>query len=58
MMYKHQIDDCIRRAEVELRVYRRYHRIEQVDHVERRLQSLRRIRKKAPTARIGAMLVE
>lgn len=58
MMYKHQIDECIARANDELKTYRKYHRTEYADHVERRIASLRRIREKAPRAKIGAEICD
>lgn len=54
MMYKHQVDECIERAKKELALYRRYGRTEFIEHVQRRLDSLERIREKAPKAHIGA----
>lgn len=53
MMTKQMIDECIDRATKELKTYRKFHRIEYAEHVERRIASLRRIREKAPKARIG-----
>lgn len=53
-MYKHHVDECIARAKKELALYRRYGRTEFVEHVQRRLDSLERIREKAPKAHIGA----
>ena len=50
MMYQHVIDECIDRAETELRMLRKYHRTEDAAHVQRRIESLRRIRKHAPKA--------
>ena len=56
-MYKHQVDECIARAEKELRLYRKYGRTEFADHVQDRIDSLRRIREKAPAAVIGAKIL-
>lgn len=53
MMYQHTIDECIDRAETELRTLRKYHRIEDAAHVQRRIESLKRIRKHAPKARFN-----
>ncbi len=53
MMYVHVIDECIERAETELTMYRSKNLTEYAKHVERRIESLKRIREQAPTAVIG-----
>ena len=53
MMYKHQIDDCIQRTQKQLRVVRKYQRKDEIKHLQDRLDSLYRIREKAPRARFG-----
>lgn len=53
MIYKHEIDECIKRAREQQRVARRYHNPEFIDHIQRRIDSLERLRKKAPTAIFG-----
>ena len=52
-MYRHQIDDEIRKAIKELKVYRKFGRLEEVEHVERRLASWHRLRRNAKEARKG-----
>ena len=54
MMYQHQIDECIQRANEELRTARKYRRKDEMDHLQRRIESLYRIRNVAPKAKIGA----
>lgn len=56
MMFRHVVDACIERAETELSIYRRNNLTEYAEHVERRLESLRRIRKHAPKAIFGSEL--
>ena len=53
MMYRHIIDECIARSEKELQTLRKYHRTEDAAHVQRRIESLKRIRKDAPKARFN-----
>lgn len=53
MMYKHQIDDCIKRTQEQLNVVRKYQRKDEIKHLQARLDSLYRIREKAPRARFG-----
>ncbi len=55
MMYKHMLDECIARAKQDLSVLRRYGRHEDAAHIQRRLDSLRRLRKDAPVATIGVI---
>ena len=54
MMYKHQIDECLKRARADLKILDKYHRMEEADHVRRRIESYNRIRRDAPVAKIGA----
>lgn len=51
MMYKHMIDECLERAREELAVVRKYHREEEIEHIQRRIDSLLRLRENAPKAR-------
>lgn len=53
MMYKHQVDECIKRTRDELNVARKYHMTEEIDYLQRRLDSLYKLRDKAPAAKIG-----
>lgn len=53
MMYKHEIDEHLNRYKAELRLYRRLRRNEYADHVQRRIESWEKIRKKAPEAYRG-----
>ena len=55
MMYRHVIDECIKRAQQDLSLLRRYGRHEDAAHIQRRLDSLRRLRKDAPVATIGVI---
>ena len=50
MMYRHVIDECLERARNELRIYRGFHQDEYADHVQRRIDSLKRLRERAPVA--------
>ena len=50
MMYRHMIDECLNRAYRELAVYKKYNRQEDADHVQRRIDSLLRLREDAPKA--------
>lgn len=53
MMYRHVVEECIKRAEKELRTYRMYHNTEAINHVQKRIDSLYRIKQVAPAATIG-----
>lgn len=57
MMYRHMIDECLKRAQTELSIYKRNNLPEYAKVVERRIESLKRIRKHAPKAKFGNELV-
>lgn len=50
MMYQHMVDECLTRAYKELAQHKLHGRADYADHVQRRIDSLKRIRKKAPVA--------
>ena len=50
-MYRHMVDECLKRAREELALYQMYHRTEEIQHVQRRIDSLLRLREKSPRAR-------
>lgn len=47
MMYDYMLEECISRAEKEIAIYRKLHRQEEIAHVQRRIDSLKRLRKYA-----------
>lgn len=55
-MFRHVIDECIERAEEELSIYTIRGLTEYTEHVEKRLESLKRIREKAPIAEFGTLI--
>ena len=54
MMYKHQIDRCIKRLVRDRTKMQQFGNTEQVQFIQQKIDSLYRIREKAPTAYIGA----
>lgn len=46
-MYKHEIEECIDRARAEKKICVKNGKIEEADHIQRRIESLQSIHKKA-----------
>lgn len=57
-MYKHMIDESLQRARKELEVCQRYHRTEEIRHIQRRMDSLLKLRENAPEARFQPITEE
>ena len=58
MMYKHEIDECIQRQINDRRKMIQYGRMDQAAFVQKKIDSLYRVRENAPVAKIGARIVE
>lgn len=50
-MYKHKVEEALERAKKEIAIYRKYGRTEEVEHVQRRIDSLNRIKETSPEAK-------
>lgn len=50
IVYKHMIDESLTRAREELKIYQKYHREEEIKHVQKRIDSLLKLREDAPEA--------
>ena len=54
MMFKHEIDRCIKRQMRDRRRMQQFGNTEQVKLIQQKIDSLYRVREKAPVAKIGA----
>lgn len=58
MMYKHEIDECIQRQIDDRRKMIQYGQMDQAAFIQRKIDSLYRVREHAPVAKTGARAVE